>query len=187
MCLSPSVPSSNSLQDPHGHRTTGDQHHPHALHGRRQAANSGHPGTPMALAPVAYVLCNEFLRYDPADPALARPRPLRALLRPCLDAALLDAAPDRREAAGADGQPDRRAGRAAGRHPPLPPARQPLPGPSRVWPHQRRRDDHRPAGPGRRQQRGHGDRRPLAGRATTTGPASSCSTSTSTPCAATAT
>ncbi len=34
-----------------------------------QAANSGHPGTPMALAPVAYVLFNEELRYDPAEPA----------------------------------------------------------------------------------------------------------------------
>lgn len=27
-----------------------------------QAANSGHPGTPMALAPVAYCLWNRFLR-----------------------------------------------------------------------------------------------------------------------------
>jgi transketolase len=34
-----------------------------------QAANSGHPGTPMALAPAAYVLWNEVLRYDPAQPA----------------------------------------------------------------------------------------------------------------------
>lgn len=34
-----------------------------------EAAKSGHPGTPMALAPVAYVLFNEELRYDPADPA----------------------------------------------------------------------------------------------------------------------
>ena len=33
-----------------------------------QKANSGHPGTPMALAPVAYTLWQEFLRYDPADP-----------------------------------------------------------------------------------------------------------------------
>lgn len=33
-----------------------------------QRANSGHPGTPMALAPVAYVLWNEFLRYDPYHP-----------------------------------------------------------------------------------------------------------------------
>ncbi len=33
-----------------------------------QAANSGHPGTPMALAPVAYTLWSEFLKYDPAQP-----------------------------------------------------------------------------------------------------------------------
>ncbi len=33
-----------------------------------QAANSGHPGTPMALAPVAYCLWNRFLRFDPLDP-----------------------------------------------------------------------------------------------------------------------
>ncbi|PYX34656.1 MAG: transketolase [Acidobacteria bacterium] len=33
-----------------------------------QRANSGHPGTPMALAPAAYVLWQQFLRYDPADP-----------------------------------------------------------------------------------------------------------------------
>jgi transketolase len=34
-----------------------------------QKANSGHPGAPMALAPVAYVLWQQFLRYDPANPA----------------------------------------------------------------------------------------------------------------------
>jgi transketolase len=34
-----------------------------------QAANSGHPGTPMALAPVTYVLFKDFLRYDPSAPA----------------------------------------------------------------------------------------------------------------------
>jgi transketolase len=33
-----------------------------------QKANSGHPGTPMALAPVAYALWNNELRYDPANP-----------------------------------------------------------------------------------------------------------------------
>ncbi len=33
-----------------------------------QTANSGHPGTPMALAPVAYCLWNRFLRFDPDDP-----------------------------------------------------------------------------------------------------------------------
>ncbi|HEV7389134.1 MAG TPA: transketolase [Gemmatimonadaceae bacterium] len=33
-----------------------------------QKADSGHPGTPMALAPLAYVLWTRHLRYDPADP-----------------------------------------------------------------------------------------------------------------------
>ena len=33
-----------------------------------QQANSGHPGAPMALAPVTYSLWQQFLRYDPADP-----------------------------------------------------------------------------------------------------------------------
>jgi transketolase len=33
-----------------------------------QAANSGHPGAPMALAPVAYCLWQHFLRFDPQDP-----------------------------------------------------------------------------------------------------------------------
>jgi transketolase len=33
-----------------------------------QAANSGHPGTPMAMAPVVYCLWQRFLRFDPEDP-----------------------------------------------------------------------------------------------------------------------
>ena len=33
-----------------------------------QAAESGHPGTPMALAPLAYVLFTRHLRHDPAAP-----------------------------------------------------------------------------------------------------------------------
>src|SRR5215468_8903129 len=33
-----------------------------------QQANSGHPGTPMALAPVVYTLWQSFLRFDPQDP-----------------------------------------------------------------------------------------------------------------------
>jgi transketolase len=33
-----------------------------------QKANSGHPGTPMSMAPVAYTLWQSFLRFDPADP-----------------------------------------------------------------------------------------------------------------------
>src|ERR1700680_4953259 len=34
-----------------------------------QKADSGHPGTPMALAPLAYVLWTHHIRYNPADPA----------------------------------------------------------------------------------------------------------------------
>src|SRR5260370_26416738 len=33
-----------------------------------QKANSGHPGTPMALAPAAYVLWEHFLRHNPRNP-----------------------------------------------------------------------------------------------------------------------
>src|SRR5437762_1860078 len=33
-----------------------------------QKADSGHPGTPMALAPLAYVLWTRHLHYDPRDP-----------------------------------------------------------------------------------------------------------------------
>ena len=33
-----------------------------------QRANSGHPGTPMAMAPVIYTLWQSFLRFDPEDP-----------------------------------------------------------------------------------------------------------------------
>src|SRR3982751_1451848 len=33
-----------------------------------QQAQSGHPGTPMALAPVVYTLWQDFLRFDPDDP-----------------------------------------------------------------------------------------------------------------------
>jgi transketolase len=33
-----------------------------------QKANSGHPGTPMALAPLAYTIFTKFLRHNPEDP-----------------------------------------------------------------------------------------------------------------------
>src|SRR5205814_3255530 len=33
-----------------------------------QAAESGHPGTPMALAPLGYSLFTKHLKHDPADP-----------------------------------------------------------------------------------------------------------------------
>ena len=33
-----------------------------------QKAKSGHPGTPMALAPLAYVVWTQFLRHNPRNP-----------------------------------------------------------------------------------------------------------------------
>src|ERR1700694_5713267 len=33
-----------------------------------QRANSGHPGTPMALAPLAYVLYARVMRHNPSNP-----------------------------------------------------------------------------------------------------------------------
>lgn len=36
-----------------------------------QAANSGHQGTAMALAPLAHVLWTRVMSYDPADPTWA--------------------------------------------------------------------------------------------------------------------
>ena len=53
-----------------------------------QKANSGHPGTPMALAPLGYSLFTQAHEARPGRSALARPRPLRALVRPRVDAAL---------------------------------------------------------------------------------------------------
>ena len=60
-----------------------------------QKANSGHPGTPMALAPIAYLLYTRIMKHAPEDPHWLGPRPLRALLRARVDAALLDALPGR--------------------------------------------------------------------------------------------
>ena len=50
-----------------------------------QKANSGHPGTPMALAPVAYTLWQQFLRYDPASLTgrTATASSCRSAMRPC--------------------------------------------------------------------------------------------------------
>ncbi len=129
-----------------------------------QKANSGHPGTPMSLAPVAYELWQNHLRYDPAEPDLAEPRPLRALGRPRLDAALLDDLP-RRGPQGRRGlRRHRRAGLLAAGDRKLPPAEVAHPGPPRVPLDDRGRDDHRPARPGRRHLDRDGDGLEVAGR-----------------------
>ncbi len=111
-----------------------------------EAAQSGHPGTPMALAPAAYVLWSRFLRHNPAQSDLARPRPVRALLRARVDAAVLASAsygirPLARRDAGVPAVGIEDAGS------------------SRARAHAGRRNHHRSAGTGRRQRGRHGDRR----------------------------
>jgi transketolase len=60
-----------------------------------QKANSGHPGMPMGMAEIAVALWGRHLSHNPANPQLGQPRPLRAVERARLDAALRAAAPDR--------------------------------------------------------------------------------------------
>ena len=74
-----------------------------------QKAKSGHPGTPMGMAPVAYGLWQKRLNFDPARPDLAQPRPLHPLRRPRLHAALRPAAPHA-HAGGGCGLPSSSAG-----------------------------------------------------------------------------
>ena len=115
-----------------------------------QQANSGHPGAPMGAAPMAYALWTRHLRHSPTQPALAQPRPLRAVGRSRVDAPVLDAPPD-----GLRRQPRRPQG--------LPPVGLDHPGPPRIRPDPGGRGDDRPARPGPRQRRRHGDRRAAAG------------------------
>ena len=130
-----------------------------------QAANTGHPGTPMALAPVAYCLWQQFLRFDPQDPIWPnRDRFVLSaghasmLLYSMLHLTGVKAVSKDYEALGEPSVPLEAIKT-------LPPARQPLPGPPRV-PLDQRASRRRPARSARAgQQRRHGDRRAVDGRA----------------------
>ena len=124
-----------------------------------QAANSGHPGTPMALAPVAYCLWQRFLRFDPQDPIWPnRDRFVLSaghasmLLYSLLHLTGVKAVNPKYETLG---EPSvtlddiKRFRQLDSKCPGHPEYR---------WT-SRRRDDHRPARPGRGQQRRHGHRR----------------------------
>ena len=129
-----------------------------------QKANSGHPGTPMGLAPVVYTLWTQFLRYDPADPLWPnRDRfVLSAGHASMLLYAMLHLAGVHRLEARRSGRRGPARGRPGG-HQTVPAAGQCLSRPPRIPPDHRGRDHHRAAGPGLRQQCRHGHGRALAG------------------------
>ena len=129
-----------------------------------EKANSGHPGTPMSMAPVAYELWQRHLRYDPADPVW--PNRDRFVLSAGHASMLLysmlflagvrrvDADYNVLEEPAARPQGDRK----------LPPAALAHARPPRVPLDLGRGDDHRPARPGDRHLGRDGDRLEVAGR-----------------------
>ena len=151
-----------------------------------QQAKSGHPGTPMGMAPVVYTLWQEFLRFDPEDPIWPnRDRFVLSnghastLLYSMLHLTGVKAVNEQYETA-------RHTRRCARRSEAVPPARQQVSGSSGIPLDFGHRDDDRPAGPGYRDQRRDGDRGRLAGASFQPARNSSCSTTTSSRCAATA-
>ena len=136
-----------------------------------QKANSGHPGTPMALAPLAFTLFDRLFAVQSAQSALAGPRSLHPVERPCLACCCIHAAPHRL--------------RSFARRPQ---AVSPV-GFEDAWPsgvrlNSRSRNHDRSAGTGLRQLRRHGDRAEVAGVALRQ---RTCSITGSTPSAVTAT
>ena len=127
-----------------------------------QKANSGHPGTPMDAAPAAYTLWQRVLRYDPADPGWPnRDRFVLSsghasmLLYSLIHLAGIKAANPSYEQVDRDSV-------TLDDIKNVPPGRQPLSGPSRIWLDIRRRDHDRPARPRCGDQRRHGDRAAMA-------------------------
>ena len=130
-----------------------------------QKANSGHPGTPMGLAPLGYVLYSQVMRHNPANPAWAnRDRFVLSAGHACmLQYSCLHLS---------------RLRRLARRHQAVPPVGQPLPGPPRVRRHGGDRDLDRPARPGRRQRASASRWRRRTRRRRSTAPAARSSTTT---------
>jgi hypothetical protein len=110
-----------------------------------EAANSGHPGTPMALAPVVYTLWQDFLRFDPEDPIW--PNRDRLVLSHGHASMLLYSMLHLTGVKAVNPQYERLGELAVNR--------QQVPGPSRVSLDLRGRDHHRAAGSGRRHQALH--------------------------------
>ena len=145
-----------------------------------QKANSGHPGTPMAMAPVAYTLWQRFLRFDPEEPIW--PNRDRFVLSAGHASMLLYALLHLTRVRAVDpdyetlGEPSVSLDDIKQ----LPPARLEVPGPPRVPLDLGRRDDDRAARPGRCDLDRDGDRLEAGSRRTSTAPTSSSSTTTPT-------
>ena len=128
-----------------------------------EQADSGHPGAPMGLAPVVYVLWQNFLRYDPDEPMW--PNRDRFVLSNGHASMLLYAMLHLAGVKAADAE-DRPAVEPAVTLDDIKRFRQlgsRCPGHPGISSDHRRRNDHRTARSGLRNQRRHGDRRALVG------------------------
>ena len=139
-----------------------------------ERAKSGHPGTPMGLAPLAYRLFTRYLRHDPAHPDW--PDRDRFVLSAGHASMLLYASSASQRLRPVDR-----------RHQAVPPVGLAHAGPSRARRDAGRRGDHRAARSGVRERRRDGDRRAHARRRASTGPVSTSSTTAPSPFAAKAT
>ena len=110
-----------------------------------EQAKSGHPGLPMGAADIATVLFTQAMKFDPADPAW--PDRDRFVLSAGHGSMLIYAAAVSPRLRGDDARSDQE----------IPPARLDDAGASGKLHHAGRRDHHRPARPGHRQCRRHGD------------------------------
>ena len=163
-------PDQDRLQSREGHHDDATrfdrrdlrQHHSHPVHRRGSAGEirpSGHADGDGA-GRLHAVAGFPPLRSGGSD--LAEPRSLRAVGWPCLDPALFDAAPDRRQIGRRKIRAARHADGLARRSEALPPARQQMPGSPGIPLDLGCRDDDRAARPGDCDQRRHGDRGGLA-------------------------
>ena len=139
-----------------------------------QKAKSGHPGTPMGLAPLSYLLWTKYLRHNPANPDwTGRDRFVLScghasmLLYSLLHLTGYDLTLDDLRDVPAVGEQD--------------------PGAPRGGTHPGRRGDHGPVGAGARERRRDGDGRPGCWRSGSTAPGTRSSPIGSWRCAPTAT
>ncbi len=133
---------------PHSH----GRRHPGPLHGRRTQGQVRSPGHADGHGRRRHRAVDQVPQIRRQPPRLGRPRPLRAVGRPRLDAAVFPAAPVRLQ------------GRVDGRDQELPPVGFGHPRPPRIRPHPGRGDHHRAPGPGPRHRRRHGHGRAPHGR-----------------------